>query len=674
MKKKLLIGALAVLAMLLPAKMKAQLLTTSKGTTLWGNVVYCQSWADDTELEMSQWPMGIYNFAPVAPSVTRKVCEDARFHANGGGFYRNGRFCFMNYNQTVLTATLTYYEADITNKEFTRMDNVEDFSMRATDLAYDHTTGNVYGQFYMSDLKGRCIGTADFTTLTHTEIARTERTYVSIAVDKQGKLYGISQEGDLYGIDKTTGVQTLIGATGVKPGEYRMSATCDLNTNTIYWACVNSDETSSLYTIDTATGKATKVMDFRDNEQILGLYVLPPAAEDGAPAEITDLACTFDKASTTGTVSFTAPDKTFRGEALTAPVTYVVGEGGAELLRGTAEPGSKVSQELTLTPGAHKLVAYAENEEGKGVDAEITVWAGYDNPVAPADVTVSTEETAGKTKVHLAWKAPEAGGHGGYVDVENMKYNVVRLPDNKAVATKISACSIDDEIDNGGGLQTYRYRIAPYNDSMEGAAATSDAVIVGSAAEIPYSVKLREETDLTLFGILDANGDGYTWYFDSGEKAVCYRFSAANTADDWLLTAPLNLQKDKTYRLAFKARCAKSWAPENIEAAVGQGNDPSAYVNILPNTEITSEALVTLGNTFQVAADGIYRIGLHAVSPANRFKLFVNDISVTDETPTGISAVDAAGKQNLVFHDLTGRRVSCPAKGVYIVNGKKIVR
>ena len=34
MKKKLLIGALAVLAMLLPAKMKAQLLTTSKGTTL----------------------------------------------------------------------------------------------------------------------------------------------------------------------------------------------------------------------------------------------------------------------------------------------------------------------------------------------------------------------------------------------------------------------------------------------------------------------------------------------------------------------------------------------------------------------------------------------------------------------------------------------------------------
>lgn len=34
MKKKLFIGALAVLAMLLPAKMKAQLLTTSKDTTL----------------------------------------------------------------------------------------------------------------------------------------------------------------------------------------------------------------------------------------------------------------------------------------------------------------------------------------------------------------------------------------------------------------------------------------------------------------------------------------------------------------------------------------------------------------------------------------------------------------------------------------------------------------
>ena len=79
MKKKLLIGALAVLAMLLPAKMKAQLLTTSKGTTLWGNVVYCQSWADDTELKMSQWPMGIYNFTPVAPSITRKRVTQKHF-------------------------------------------------------------------------------------------------------------------------------------------------------------------------------------------------------------------------------------------------------------------------------------------------------------------------------------------------------------------------------------------------------------------------------------------------------------------------------------------------------------------------------------------------------------------------------------------------------------------
>ena len=79
MKKKLLIGSLAVLAMLLPAKMKAQLLTTSKGTTLWGNVVYCQSWADDTELEMSQWPMGIYNFTPVAPSITRKRVTQKHF-------------------------------------------------------------------------------------------------------------------------------------------------------------------------------------------------------------------------------------------------------------------------------------------------------------------------------------------------------------------------------------------------------------------------------------------------------------------------------------------------------------------------------------------------------------------------------------------------------------------
>ena len=45
-----------------------------------------------------------------------------------------------------------------------------------------------------------------------------------------------------------------------------------------------------------------------------------------------------------------------------------------------------------------------------------------------------------------------------------------------------------------------------------------------------------------------------------------------------------------------------------------------------------------------------------------------------DDTPTGINAPqgDVAGKAAVVY-DLSGRRVTKPGKGIYIVNGKKVV-
>ena len=41
--------------------------------------------------------------------------------------------------------------------------------------------------------------------------------------------------------------------------------------------------------------------------------------------------------------------------------------------------------------------------------------------------------------------------------------------------------------------------------------------------------------------------------------------------------------------------------------------------------------------------------------------------------PTGISAIKAAMAEGTVVYDMQGRRVENPAKGLYIVNGKKVV-
>ena len=44
-----------------------------------------------------------------------------------------------------------------------------------------------------------------------------------------------------------------------------------------------------------------------------------------------------------------------------------------------------------------------------------------------------------------------------------------------------------------------------------------------------------------------------------------------------------------------------------------------------------------------------------------------------DDTPTGIIAIDAADIAKTVIYDLSGRRVSKPSRGIYIVHGKKVL-
>ena len=50
----------------------------------------------------------------------------------------------------------------------------------------------------------------------------------------------------------------------------------------------------------------------------------------------------------------------------------------------------------------------------------------------------------------------------------------------------------------------------------------------------------------------------------------------------------------------------------------------------------------------------------------------LNFISLEGET-TGINAVKQEVKTNGVFFNLAGQRVAQPAKGLYIVNGKKVI-
>lgn len=127
-----------------------------------------------------------------------------------------------------------------------------------------------------------------------------------------------------------------------------VSGEIDQKTNTFYWACVEADKKSTLYTVDLTDASLSLVGDFEGQNMITMLSIPKPAAEDGAPAIAENLTFDFKNGSLTGDVCFDVPTKTFAGDELNGDITYTITDGTDTLAEGKAAAGSKVRQSVTL--------------------------------------------------------------------------------------------------------------------------------------------------------------------------------------------------------------------------------------------------------------------------------------------------------------------------------------
>lgn len=119
--------------------------------------------------------------------------------------------------------------------------------------------------------------------------------------------------------------------------------------------------------------------------------------------------------------------------------------------------------------------------------------------------------------------------------------------------------------------------------------------------------------------------------------------------------------------------------PADAEVVVGKGKTKGTfYGNYVAGTEVPEENLFISGNKFY------YSTGSTTIK-AFRGYFELKDVldSYYDEAPsrvvfdfgdvTGIQKVSAQGKNDGIYYDLSGRRVEKPSKGVFIVNGKKVI-
>ena len=208
----------------------------------------------------------------------------------------------------------------------------------------------------------------------------------------------------------------------------------------------------------------------------------------------------------------------------------------------------------------YKVVPY--NAAGDGVYKEFAAYVGEDLPGAPQNVTLTTHGG----NAEITWAAPAEGKHGGYFDNASVKYNVVRMPDNKVVVEGTTSLRATDAVSVQKG---YSYVVTAVNKKGVGASATSKTMGFGPEDSVPFTSPLTTQDDFDRWVTADKNSDGNTWTFYKPMQTTTYDRCDQN-ADDWLYTPALKFEKCKTYQVRYTYSSANWVTPDKHEQVMEQ--------------------------------------------------------------------------------------------------------
>lgn len=613
-----------------------------------GSVVFQSNWTQENQ------PTGLYKIN--ADGTTTMQIEEV--DASGGAFLHDGIYTATEYMEFwgMLFITATAYDLESGESVAVYGGETPDHVCVGGETV-DPTDGTIYAITYNADGDGLQLSKMSYgETISATAVAPLDGDWNSIVCDASGQLYGISYEGVMEGenfvatssalnkIDKNTGEVTLIGETGHAP-QYLSSATIDTKTGRMFWTVNPPDETGYLCEVNLATGAATKIVDFALDDEIMGLCVVAPAAEEGAPAAVTDLAADFPEGALSGNVSFKLPTTLFDGSAATGTLSYKVLANGQQVADGTGAAGADVTAPVTVEEaGEYTIVVTASNAVGDGPKAKLTLFIGKGTPKSPEAALVYE---GGKMK--LSWPAVTESADGGFIDPAAVTYSVTRIINNESssaltVASGLTATSFEEEVAMPAEITTYHYLVVAESAGVESAPAKSNSVTLGSVVP-PYVNHFDSADALSGYTIIDGNNDGKVWAYYQGANGADGKPGAARMTyntnlamDDWMITPPLKLEGGKAYMVTFYAANNGATYPERVEAKWGSAPTVAGMTNVLVEpTDITgNKVYMELGGYIIPEADGIYYVGIHGISDEDTYYLYVDDLTVSAPSVTTV--------------------------------------
>lgn len=626
----------------LPGKKKIAYASASGLPEMYGSVIFADGCSEDNQ------PVGLYSVPTMAGESFNMVIDGP--DASAGGVLVNGVYWTTNYFQLwgMVIVTVTGYDFESGEEVASYAGEIDNI---CKGVAVDPTSGMVYAITYNSNGDGFQLATIEYseTAAVTTAIGEFNYNVNSIAFDSTGQLYAIVYNGETVGesfvvtesflvkINKTNPADyTVVGETGVAP-KYLSDSAIDTKTNRMFWA-VSDDTAGYMAEIDLTTGAATRILDFPLNEEVVGLVIPAPAAEEGAPAKVTGLAANFADGSMSGTIDFVAPTTLYDGSNGVGELSYTVLCDGESVATGTTAFGATVNAAVTVAEsGMHTFVVYCSNAAGNGPKAQIKAFVGKG---VPAATTVSAYYADGVANV--SWIPVTESADGGYVNPAEVTYTVTRYPEGVVVADGITEASFSEPLAEPESIVSYTYGVKATYSGATSAEAMSNAIVLGSIVP-PYTQDFSNSNALDAFTIIDANNDGKTWMVYNGEARMAYNSSL--DMDDWLITPPMKLEAGKAYKVSFKAHANSSTFPERIEVKWGDSNTAAGMANVLVEPTVLSSGTAEEFVCFITPqANGTYYVGFHGISDADMFYLYIDDIEIA----AGVAATAPAAPTNLV--------------------------
>ena len=605
--------------------------------------------------------------------------------ASGGGTYFDGKYYMSKSWMSGYSAqTMTFDTSEIPWKSVAS-DADGSSTVLSTDYAYDGVANVIYG-FHKQNGTNYVIGMITPGSSWSRKLVQVQsgpdmvdvkidcsdadNRWHGIAFDNANQLWAITYGGVLNKVDKNTGAMTVVGETGIKP-TVNGSAAFDMKTGKLYWAVKNASG-SFVYEVNTTTAEAVKVIDVPDGQQLMGMYIPEPLAEDGAPAAVTKIHYDFFDGELQGMLVFDVPDTTFDDQSASGPLTYMVTIGDERPITGSTTFGATGVMVPFVVEQSGKVTVSVQlkNEVGYSPVTKFEAYVGYGKPMTPANAQL----TYADGKMQLSWDAVTSVVNGeGYLGT--MKYTVVRKTNSgdETVADGIEATNFEEAIaEPESGLASYTYEIKAVNGDMTSEAPASASLTIGSVA-LPYENAFETEDDFKEMTTINVEPVSKTWVWSKSGQNVTIGYDKAYSKDDWLITPPVNLHKGYTYTVSVSAKSQNSRYPEKV--ALAWGNAPTAAgmdQEIVAPAEAPTTATVYSG-TFTAPETMKAYIGVHACSEKDMSTLTVDDFKVTETIPSGISAPMSEGE---VFVSVNGATVTVKGAGnVMIVSADgRVVR